>query len=472
MSLVFLCCLTNCNRDLVDDNVALSVSADTVRFPVVFSNVPSTTAVIKIRNHQSSAVTISSIRLLDGTRFRINVDGESGKTTFENIKIGAKDSLFVFIQFMQPSNGHGGLVEQEDLIQIETSFQRLGIVLKAFSQDVIMYKKQQFDTLRLNNDVPYLLYDTIVVKKFLSISEGTIIFMHPDATLLVYGDVEAKGSVSNEIIFVPDRTDYIFTDVPYRYVSGMWNGVFLVDTLTNEPRTYKIEYVEFLSARTGLMIQSNKTANLSHLQMSNTTIHNCTYYGLYAQNVDMTIYNCLITNCGVNNVYLDGGEHRLIHTTIAGFYGYPYTNLRIFANVPRAASLLIDNKIHDKKATPKTYIYNSIVTSGFYPALEFADKTIVASYEGEFKNNYLLCDTIAQQQSLNNVYGTLRDTIFKNVYYFSESRKSYYDFRLNEKVSKAIGIGDAAYSLTNKDIKDKTRSTPPDAGCYEHQVSF
>ncbi len=472
LPILLLCLLTNCQHDLFDTKHALSVSADTVIFPMIFSEVPSITMTIKIHNRQASAVTISSIRLQDGTNFRINVDGEGGKSNFENITIEGKDSLYIFIQFFQPQSGRAGIFEKEDYIQIETQHQRLEVVLQALSQDVIILKKQQFGTLNMTHSMPYVLYDTIIVHDLLSISEGTIVFMHSDATLIAYGDVEIHGSTTSKVIFLPDRTDYIFTDVPYRYVAGMWNGIYLVDSLTNNPRTYNMDHVEIISARSGLVVQSNKTTNLSQLQLNNSRIHNCTYYGLYAHNVDMTVYNCLVSNCGVNNVYLDGGEHKLIHTTIAGYYGYPYTNLRLFTNVLRSSSLLIDNKIHNKKATPKTYIYNSIVASGFYPALEFADKKIVASYEGEFKNNYLLCDKFDHPQSQNNVYGSLQDTIFKNVYYFSENRRSYYDFMLNEKTSKAIGIGDATYSLTNTDFAGKTRSTPPDAGCYEHQVSF
>ncbi|MGY8914841.1 MAG: hypothetical protein ACKVJF_07125, partial [Flavobacteriales bacterium] len=77
----------------------LEFSKDTVYLDTIFSNISSSTYSLKVYNRSNNDLNIPQIALRAGTRssYRLNVDGVAG-STFIDIPILAKDSLYIFIE--------------------------------------------------------------------------------------------------------------------------------------------------------------------------------------------------------------------------------------------------------------------------------------------------------------------------------------------------------------------------------------
>ena len=82
-------------------DVKLRFSTDTLRFDTVFTTIGSATRSFKIFNDASLPVKISKIKIKSssGSIFRLNVDGFAAKSLeLEEIEIGAKDSIYAFVE--------------------------------------------------------------------------------------------------------------------------------------------------------------------------------------------------------------------------------------------------------------------------------------------------------------------------------------------------------------------------------------
>jgi len=101
----------------------LAFSQDTVWFDTVFtrksgSTYPiSVTKIISIKNPEKQPVK-ANFTLASGaqSQFRVSIDGESG-TTFQDIEIDAKDSVFIFVQCkLEPNNNTLPVIVLDSLI--------------------------------------------------------------------------------------------------------------------------------------------------------------------------------------------------------------------------------------------------------------------------------------------------------------------------------------------------------------------
>ncbi|MDV7394966.1 hypothetical protein RZS08_26510, partial [Arthrospira platensis SPKY1] len=82
-----------------DGDVRLAFSTDTLRFDTVFTELGSSTRILKVYNTYGQFLRISSISFATGesTRFRMNVDGLPGEF-FEDVEIAPNDSIYVFVE--------------------------------------------------------------------------------------------------------------------------------------------------------------------------------------------------------------------------------------------------------------------------------------------------------------------------------------------------------------------------------------
>lgn len=470
---MWLC--VSCIQDHVssDPSLQLSFSHDTVLFDTVFTSIGTSTQQIRVYNPNKNAVSIEQVSMQNGQYFYINLDGENDMSRMRDMVVRGGDSLFLFVRAEIDPQESNSPVLVEDRIAFRVNGNVQEILLQAYGQNVEKIigedgKKIYEGNLRLTNEKPYLLYDTVVVAGDLSIEEGSTLYMHNNAMLYVYGSVSAVGTRERPIVVRGYRTDRLFDSVPYRMASGQWDGVYLIHLKGQMPPTYKMNYVDILSGKVGLYVESESTGKiLPKLDLTNSRIHNHSVYGMVLQNVDAKVVNCEISNCASYCVYLAGGKHEFVHNTIAAYYGFPYTTMNLHNNMlaEDVAAVYINNLSKNKAKTNSSF-RNCIITGGR------KNNVVVATpldeyYDGEFIGNYLRADSLDEVFAKSNVYASDSDSmVFKNIYYLYEEYY-YYDFRL-DTLSPARGIGDSISALPYPtDRVGYRRKGKPDAGCYE-----
>ena len=468
-----------CREDRISDDptLRLTFSIDTIAFDTVFTNMGSTTLQFMVYNNNANAVVIRRIWQDSGKYFKVNIDGESDLYKATDWQLRGHDSLMVFVKvFIDPQKQDAPVLVEDNLHFVVNDNQQT-VHFEAYGQDVNLIKTKSRltirDTYTFTADKPYLIYDTLAVRSLTTIEPGARLYFHNDAVLLAYGSVMAEGTLEKPITLMGDRIDHLYDSVPYLYVSGMWGGVYLLDEKDAPERRYHLDYVEILSANVGLFCVSEKTENLQHVHLTNSRIHNHAIYGLVAQNMDVTAVNCELTNAAAYCVYLSGGKHTFIHSTIAAYFNY--TNVRI-QSTPRedVAAVYINNL--SKNHIPTNTSFQNCIVSGVRENNLLVATPLPQYYPDTIAHNYLKADTVRTAAAFDNVYWQKEDTmpIFRNTYY-KYKEYIYYDFRL-DSLSPARGIADSATAASypldrfgNPRIRFEAGDTiRPDAGCYQY----
>lgn len=478
--ILLVCCMmlcVSCIQDQVssDPKLQLSFSHDTILFDTVFTTIGTSTKQVRVYNPNKHALSIEQVSMQNGQYFFVNLDGENDMSRMRDVVVRGGDSLFLFVRAEIDPQASNSPVLVEDKIAFLVNGKLQEILLQAYGQNVEKIigengKKIYDSHLRLTNEKPYLLYDTVVVAGNLTIEKGTTLYMHSNAMLYVYGNMSAEGTREQPIVLRGYRTDHLFDSVPYRMASGQWDGLYLIHPKGKIPPTYKMNYVDILSGKIGLYVESESTGKiLPSLKLTNSRIHNHSVYGVVLRNVDAKVVNCEISNCASYCVYLDGGKHDFVHNTIAAYYGFPYTTLNLHNNMlaEDVAAVYINNLSKNTAKTNSSFS-NCIITGGR------KNNVVVATplneyYEGEFIGNYLRADSLDEVFAKNNVYASDSDSlVFRNIYYLSKEYY-YYDFRL-DTLSPARGIADSVAAIPYPtDRIGYRRKSKPDAGCYEFE---
>lgn len=468
--------MTACQEDILssDPSQQLTFSHDSLLFDTVFTTFGSSTKRMMVYNPNKHALLIDRVEMKSGKSFFINLDGENQIENMRDITLRGGDSLFLFVRAEIDPQDVNTPVLVEDTIIFHVNQQQQKIYLQAYGQDVHLInspeKFVQYDRWLVENDKPYLIYDTVVVAGDLIIRPGAMLYMHTGAMIYAYGNVTARGTLEQPIIIRGDRTDMLFDSVPYRVASGQWDGLYLVHLNGWRTPTYTLDYVDILSGTIGLYVQSENADRRPQLSLKNARIHNHSIYGLVLQNVDAEVVNTEISNCASYCVYLAGGTHDFVHNTIASYFGYPYTTINIHNNILRddVAAVYINNLSKNMAPTISSF-YNCIVTGARKNNVVLATP-LPDYYEGEFVGNYLRADSLLETFAEHNVYASDSDTtVFRNIYYLYEEYK-YYDFQL-DSLSPARAIGDSVTALKYPyDRLGIRRKSHPDAGCYEYEM--
>lgn len=471
MSIVIL--LAGCRESIIsnDPSLQLSFSKDTIQFDTVFTTIGSSTQRLMVRNPHSNALCINRIWLDSGTYFKVNIDGETTLSNLRDIELRGGDSMYVFVRvYVDPQNSNSPVLIQ-DAIHFAVNGNTQQVALEAYGQDVELIRSPQRRTEYSNKiftaDKPYLIYDSVLVKNTLTIHAGAHIYMHTGASIWALGDVKANGTIEEPIYIRGDRRDRLFDKVPYSYTAGMWNGFYCITYSDSPIAKYIFKNVEIESGNIGLYCQSEQKTKLPTLHMDNCRIHNHTLYGIVLNGINAKIINTEISNCASYCLYLAGGEHEFIHTTIASYFNA--TNVAI-QSVPRedVAAVYINNLSKQLPQT-KSSFRNCIITGTRRNQMVMATP-LPQFYEGVFIGNYLKTDSLLIPNATKNIYWQESDTneVFRNTYY-RHNEYRYYDFRL-DSLSPARGIGDSI-TATEYPI-DRIGTTrigvAPDAGCYQY----
>lgn len=441
-----------CTKDTIitGADAIVFTSADTLHFGTLFNGTGSATQSFKIYNPNNQKLVIASINLGGGATsgFSINVNGMAA-TSFTNIEIAAKDSIYVFAKanITTGNTAEPRLVRDSIIVNYNTNkalIQLDAVGLNArFLNNAHITQDSSF-----TNDLPIVINGTLTINKnsLLTIERGTKIYCHSDARITVEGSLQALGEAEeiNRIVFTGDRLDDYYKDLP-----GSWPGIYFAESSTNN----QLNYTTVTNATTAIDINLPAENAQTKLDMLGCVISNAAEAGIRAVNTSINATNCLINNCGSVVQIHAGGNYHFIHCTLAA-YNTPYL-------AHENPALVMDNIDGNTQAFAlDARFINCIV----YGDDGFVNDEISITQNGNLPFSVSvengLCKTIqpAQGSFTNCIFNT--DPQFMAIDYAN----NIYSFRL-QPTSPAVNAGLTATVLT--DITGKARDANPDIGCYE-----
>lgn len=468
--------LSSCRDSIISDDPSLhlSFSCDTLSFDTLFTGIGSATGRIMVRNPHSNALLIRRAWVEKGTAFHVNVDGETDLSRMTDMELRGGDSLYIFVRAFINEQNSDTPVRIEDAIHLEVNDHVETVHLEAYGWDANLIRTAAGRT-QVDHDTvftagrPYLIYDTLLLAGNVTIEAGTRIYVHQSASIYCYGNLDIQGTIANPVTIMGDRLDKLFEHVPYSYSAGQWGGLYLVDDGRGEAHQHTLQGVQITGGNIGLYCISERKTDLPKLRLIDSRIHNHALYGLVLIQVDAEVCNTEISNAASYCVYLSGGNHRFIHTTIADYFDY--TNMRYLQSASRdtVAAVYIDDLSKQGPRTVSSFI-NSVIMGPNRNNVMLATP-LPQYYAGEFIGCYLKTDSMTSASAHDNVYWHAEDTakVFQNdVFLYGEWQ--YYDFRLDSlSPARGIALPDVAASFPT-DLYNNSRLADgaPDAGCYEY----
>lgn len=464
--------LASCTDDIFTTNPKdkLSFSKDTLTFDTVFSTIGSATSKIMLYNRNSFALKISNLKLAGGkgSAFKINVDGSlSADNQFHDVVIRAKDSMYIFVSVtVNPTNSNSPLFIKDSLV-FQTNGQLQHVSLLAFGQDVkLLRNKHILSDSTLTAEKPYLIYGNLTVDsaKTLTIQAGCKLYFHNNANLMVYGNLKAEGTADNPILMRGDRLDDIKYDTPfpYNYVSGQWGGLFLLWKDGN----HTLRHVIMTSGYVGVYFSNEDRNQIPKLEIADSRIHNFLVYGLVVQNGNVRVTNSEISNTSSYSVYLNGGKHTFLQSTIANYFDNGSVQP---ASRDKKPALMIMNL--NRVAPMQTEFRNCIITGSIENEFSLASR-FLDQYKGIFDHCYIRkTDSLKLTQFSNIRWYARKDTLFKSTRW-DYQKKIYFNF-MPDSVSPVRGKADPAVAaLFPLDLNGNNRliGNKPDMGAYQWQA--
>lgn len=447
-----------------DPSLQLEFSCDTVSFDTLFSEVMSPTAKFLVHNRSSKSLRINSVRLYggDASPFSVLVDGQYG-ALMHNLEIRAKDSLYVLASVTVDRHGDDiPLMVKDPLIFTLESGVEQSVLLLAYGRDVTFMRGENIVADTILPAGHYVIYDSLTVSQeaTMSLLPGTTLYFHDKAFMRVNGTLKAEGTAAAPVVFRGDRTDRMFSYLPYDRIPGQWDGLVFSPTSNGN----RLVHCDIHSANYGIRVEQGDTA-LQRITIESSKVQNFHGNALELVMARATAFNSLFANAQGNCVKVVGGNVDFVHCTIANFYVWR----------KRDVALALHNSIDGAPAP----LHNA----------SFANCVIVGSKEDELMG-YLsnLGDTVPNavnyyfENSLINTIDTA-DSCFVNITYDSIDVSPFgkehfrlidhdvfdYDFRLTAE-SKARGIASGDYlERLPVDIDGTPRTADAvDAGCFQY----
>ena len=302
-----------------DTNHRLIFSTDTIRFDTLFTTLSSSRDGAVVYNFNDKDLRILSVELEGGSSssFNVMVDGQYG-TTMRDLEVRSGDSLYVFVNVTPELNGSDvPLFLSDRLVFTLESGVRQAIVLEAHSRDAVFMHAVTVNSDSVIKRGHYVVYDSLVVAPgvTLTVEPSTTLYFHDKVPMVVRGTLAAAGAQDAPIVLRGDRTDRIFSYLPYDRLPGQWGGVSFASTSNGNV----LEYCDIHSANYGIKIEQGDESAL-RLTMNASRLQN--FYGNALETVQaqVDVTNTLIANAGGNCVKVVGGRVNFTHCTIANFF--------------------------------------------------------------------------------------------------------------------------------------------------------
>ena len=311
----------SCEREFVyrGGEQGLLLSTDTVMFDTIFTSIGSTTQNFLIYNPYDEDLLIDGIELTGGdeSSFRLNVNGYA-ESELTDVRIRAKDSLYIFVEVtIDPVHSNSPIVVSDSII-VSTRERRQTVKLIAYGQDVILLKKEWLKTQTFTKDKPYLISDYIVVDttQTLTIEAGARLYFQNDASLLVLGTLNVKGTKEEPVLFASHRLEEWYADKP-----GQWGYIHLLPGSSGTTFDYAI----IRNGLMGILADSVGLNDDEPLIINNTKIEHISSFGLLAQSAGMKVTNSLFGDCGTHSLAITvGGDYEFTHCTFANYFEWSF----------------------------------------------------------------------------------------------------------------------------------------------------
>ena len=433
----------------------LTFSQDTLRMDTILTELGTSTHMLKVYNRNKEPLLISSIHLADGSNsgFRINVDGIKGNSHYD-VEIRERDSLFIFVEATLPSTDSDDVVFRKDSIVFVTNGVTQDVKLLAYGQDFIPFRGKVItqDTI-IRSRRPIVIYDSLYVAEnaTLILEPGVRLYFNDKAGLAVHGRLIANGTLDSPIQFRGDRTDNMFSYLPYDRLPGQWGGIRFYENSINNI----LDFVDIHGGQFGIQCDSTGT-DVQKLTIANSIIHQVAGDALQLIFCKATIGNSQISNAGYNCVNLIGGDYEFVHCTLANYFSW---------NVKRGAALQFSNHLNNEPyPLYNASFYNCLIAGSSSDELygsALANDDVPFNY---YFSHCLINSIVDEGEQLYNITWKKDDNFI-----LMDSRTQEYNFDLTAD-SEAINTGDIeAAQRFPVDLKGRLRlaDEAPDAGCYE-----
>lgn len=426
-----------------DHTGGLVFEKDTVLFDTVFTGVGSATRRLKVYNPSSNALEISSIEVGGGSSssYDIIINGTQQNSAEEILLLG-KDSLLILIEvFIDPQDEDTPYLVNDSIV-FQTNGIQQNVKLLAWGQDAIYLGDVILPcNTTWTKERPYVLYSSILVDTLctLNIQEGTKIFGAKDAYLYSKGDIIAKGTLEEQILFRNERLDSQYDNIP-----GQWGGIVLLPGSNNNT----FENTMIRNAIFGIRLGAPDQDTIPDIVLKNVIIENMSNSGIINFTSDLYAENTLVNNCIEFNCANLGGNYVYKHCTFANY------SINFIRQSP--SFYVSDNILLEDGSSIIEDVYISLENSIIYGNLEdelFFDFSGGADFQLAFRNN-IFKSAIDELDTLGNLLNEDPEFI----------SPSMYNYRL-DTLSPAKDMGEQLGILTDLDGND--RDDHPDIGAYE-----
>jgi hypothetical protein len=442
------------NETYFSDNNSLKFSKDTVWFDTVFTRKPgstypiSVTKIISVKNPEGLPVK-ANFKVAGGaqSQFRVAIDGESG-ITFNDVEIGAKDSVFVFVQCKLEANNTTMPVIVLDSLIAEVNGQSSHLKLAAYGWDANYFHDTIFnnDVTWSNTSKPYVIvgYLGLTQGNTFTINSGVQVYASARSTIFIGGSLNISGNKTNRVKIRGDKPVW-----ETQFLPNQWGGIhFLVGSSNN-----KIQYTDITNATIGIRVDSLPVKGTNNLVLENTKVQYCGQACLLGITAHIQAVNCLFADAGSYTFLgLLGGDYRFNHCTFAEYSGIAARNDGHFAitNTLRSGTGAL------LKHAPLNCTLNNSIVFGYNKEELEIDQTNLSAFNIDAENNLL------KSQNPNSVLNK-PNTLNKDPKFIDTDRGNYEIDSTSAAYKKAAIFG----TPVNIDITGKTRKSQPDLGCYE-----
>ncbi|MCW3125145.1 MAG: hypothetical protein JWO03_803 [Bacteroidetes bacterium] len=468
--------MNSCHKEQFSTKGALSFSTDTLTFDTVFTTLGSTTKYFKVRNTQSKSLNVSSIKLmqLEGTQFRINVDGISG-TEFKNVDIPAHDSIYVFVEVTINPNSANNPFVIFDQVQFVTNGVTQNVVLEAMGQNAYYHFSEHITnaTPPWQSDKPHIIVNRNGGLPILAIDTGVTfnipakcqIYMGPNAVITVDGTLNAHGGDwGDSIVFQYIRHDY-------QNKPGQWLGITYsrigkidMDHVVIDQSTFGIsdEYVLDLIAKSQITTSDLRNygsdPNIPKVTLDKCIIRNCSSSALTAIRTKLVATNCLMHTSGGNMIVCAaGGTYDITNCTFANIYNQ-YTSHQNPSLLISEQIAYIDNQFVLGPYPTVANIFNTAITGNLNNEVAVVSPSNAVTASFQYCNLSMDKDTFHVIQSADN---GCKFNFNPSAYTFFVDVQSN-NYMPDSTISPLTDSGSAALQPNpSVDLFDQPRSTSP-----------
>ena len=462
MSVLFVACYEDAGFSS-SPSLRLAFSVDTVSFDTIFTDRVSPSAMFVVHNRNKNSLRINEVRLGSGgeSGFNVLVDGQYG-TVMRDLEIRAKDSLFVVASVKLEKNGLNVPFKVKDslIFTLESGVEQK-VFLVAHGRDVVFMYGDSIISDKTFAAGHYVIYDSLTVAKdvVLNIEKGATFYFHDKACLKVRGTLNIKGDYDSPVVFRGDRTDNLFSYLPYDRVPGKWGGV-LIDSTSNGN---VIEHCDIHGAEFGIKVEKGDTT-VQRLTISSSKLQNFTGNALETYVAHVSVENSLIANAQGNCVKVVGGDVSFIHCTIANFYVWKQ----------RDVALALHNSFEGEPMPLYGASFKNCVIAGTKDDEVMGyfteyDETVPYAINYYFENSLINTVDTQDEYFVNVIYDRPDIPPFAKEHFTKIDNEVFdYDFHLTE-ISTARGVAtDAFIDVLPCDLDGAVRKADVvDAGCYQ-----